>query len=133
MLKKDIAYIDYNGNERVETCYFNLTRAELAEYDAQFAAHGGIIEYLTMLTKTNDTNKLVQAFKDLILRSYGEKTASGRFIKTQELRDAFMVSEPYSELFFEITNSQESAEAFINGLIAKVPAKNPQAVAPAIG
>lgn len=133
MLKKEIAYTDYNGNERVETCYFNLTRAELAEYDAQFAVHGGIIEYLTMLTKTNDTNKLVQAFKDLILRSYGEKTSTGRFIKTPELRDAFMVSEPYSELFFEITSSQEAAEAFINGLIAKVPSKDPHAVAPAIG
>ena len=29
MYPKTVTYTDFMGNERTETCYFNLTRAEL--------------------------------------------------------------------------------------------------------
>ena len=31
MLKKSITYIDYNGTERTEDFYFNLSKAEIME------------------------------------------------------------------------------------------------------
>ena len=31
MLKKTITYVDYNGNERTEDYYFNLSKAEIME------------------------------------------------------------------------------------------------------
>lgn len=130
MLKKEITYIDLNGNERTEEYYFNMTRAEMLEYDVAFSAFGGVIPYLTMLVKTQDNKKLFDAFKDLILRSYGEKTDSGRFIKSQELRDSFMASEAYSELFMEIIESETSAAAFINGVMPNVPAKKEPEIVP---
>lgn len=33
MLKKTITYVDYNGTERTEDFYFNLTKAELMEME----------------------------------------------------------------------------------------------------
>lgn len=120
MLKKEITYTDLNGREHTEDFYFNMTKAEMLEYDAAFSAFGGVLPYLTMLTKTQEQGKLLAAFKDLILRSYGEKTDTGRFIKSQELRDSFMASEAYSELFMEIIQSEESAAAFVNGIMPKV-------------
>ena len=33
MLKKTINYTDYNGNERTEDFYFNLTEAEILEME----------------------------------------------------------------------------------------------------
>lgn len=133
MLKKAITYTDFNGNEKTEDFYFNLTKAELIEYDSAFPE--GCMEYLTRLVKTEQKGKLIMAFKDLILRSYGEKTDSGRFLKSQELRDAFMATEAYSELFMEVTANEENMAAFVNGIVPKVPANqnNPSAVAPAIG
>lgn len=129
MLKKTIKYTDFNGNEREEEHYFNLTKAEMIEYDASFA--DGAIEHLTYLMKTKQNGPIIAAFKDLILRSYGEKTPNGRFIKSQELRDAFMASEAYSELFMEITSGEDAAAAFINGVIPKIEEpKDPHAVAP---
>ena len=126
MLVKDITFTDLNGNERTETHYFNMTRAEMLEYDSQFEEWDGVLPYLTMLAKEKSAKKMISVFKDLILRSYGEKTASGRFIKSKELSDAFAASEAYSELFMEITmsdNAQEAAAAFINGIIPQVPDK----------
>lgn len=32
MLKKTITYNDYNGNERTEDLYFNLSQAEVMEW-----------------------------------------------------------------------------------------------------
>ena len=33
MLKKEITYIDFDGNNRTEVFYFNLTKAEVAEME----------------------------------------------------------------------------------------------------
>lgn len=125
MLTKEISYTDLNGNQRTDTYYFNLTKAELIEYDSSF--EDGVLNYLTFLTKNGDKmkGKLVLAFKDLILRSYGEKTVNGRFVKSEELREAFAASEAYSELFMEITSSEEAAANFINAIIPQVPNNKP--------
>lgn len=138
MLAKEITYTDLNGNERTNTYYFNLTKAELIEYDAMF--EDGVFNYLTMLMKNQEKmkGKIISIFKDLILRSYGEKTETGRFIKSQELRESFAASEAYSELFMEITGSEDAATKFINAIIPQVPTdtKNNVAklpVAPPVG
>lgn len=117
MFKKTITYTDYNGAERKEDHYFNLTKAEMIEYDAEFP--DGVIEYLTRLVNLQDKGKLIKAFKDLILRSYGEKLDNGKFIKSQEIRDAFMATEAYSELFMEVVSSEESMAAFVNSIVPK--------------
>lgn len=132
MLVKEISFTDLNGVERTETHYFNMTRAEMVEYDANFEKWGGVLPYLTMLSKEKSTKKMITVFKDLIMRSYGEKTASGRFIKSRELSEAFAASEAYSELFMEITmseNAADAAAAFINGIIPQV-SEQPDNVSP---
>lgn len=130
MLTKEITWTDFNGEKRTHPYYFNLTKAEMIEYDASFPE--GAMEYLTNLVKTQQKGKLVLAFKDLILRSYGEKTDNGRFVKSQEIREAFAASEAYSELFMEITSSEEAAAAFINGIVPVVPDPNANRPAPVV-
>lgn len=121
MLKKTITYTDFDGVERKEDHYFNLTKAEMVEYDANYSDRGGIMKYLIWLVENKKTNELIMAFKELILRSYGERNSSGRFVKNQEIRDAFMATEAYSELFMEITADEKASAAFINGLFAGIP------------
>lgn len=125
MLTKTITYTDFDGTERKEKHYFNLTKAEMLEFDARYAHKGGIMKYLTWLVENNDadknTNELIQVFKEMILSSYGERTATGRFVKSQEIRDSFMATDAYSELFMEVVSSQEAATTFINGLFSGIP------------
>lgn len=131
MLKKTIKYTDFDGTKREEDHYFNLTKAEMIEFDAVFPE--GAVEHLTFLMEQKMNAPLIATFKDLILRSYGVKMPNGKFMKSQELRDAFMASEAYSELFMEITSGEEAAAAFINAIIPKIPdaeQKDPHAVAP---
>lgn len=120
MLKKTITYTDYNGNSRTEDFYFNLTKAEIAEMET--SVDGGLSALLEKIIKEMQPKALVEIFKDIILKSYGEKSLDGkRFIKNQELRDAFVQSEAYSELFMELSSNAEAASAFINGIIPSIP------------
>jgi hypothetical protein len=116
MIKKTITYTDYDSNERTEDFYFNLSKAEVAEME--MSVNGGITKMLEKIVAEKDQKRIVESFKDLILRSYGEKSPDGkRFIKTQELRDAFAQTEAYSELFMELATNAEAAAAFVNGII----------------
>lgn len=118
MLKKTITYTDYNDNERTEDFYFNLSKAEITEME--LSTTGGLAEMIQKIVNTQDGPKLVKIFKDLVLAAYGEKSPDGkRFIKSEELREAFSQTEAYSELFMELATNAEAASAFINGIMPK--------------
>ena len=125
MLKKTMTYIDFNGNQRTEDFYFNLTKAELTEME--FSCDGGLVQTIEKIVAAQDNKQIVAIFKDLVLRAYGEKSLDGkRFIKNDEVRDGFAQTEAYSDLFMELSGNAEAAAAFINGII---PAKTPSGAA----
>ena len=123
MFKYNIKYTDYNGVERNEPFYFNMSKAELMEME--LSTQAGVEEMIRMMIATNDNAKIVQTFKDLILKSYGIKSEDGkRFIKSKELRDQFEQSEAYSEFFMAMIANEDGLQTkFINGVIngTKVP------------
>lgn len=116
MIKKTITYTDYNGVERTEDFYFNLTKAEITEME--MSTTGGMSEMVKRIIAAQDTPTLIKIFKDLILKSYGEKDIDGRrFIKSEELSTAFSQTEAYSQLFMELATNAEAAADFVNGII----------------
>ena len=118
MLKKTISYTDYNGNERTEDFYFNLSKAEIMEME--MSTSGGLSEVIQNVVKTQDVPSIIKIFKDLILKAYGEKSPDGkRFVKNPELSTAFSQTEAYAQLFMELATDADKAAAFINGIIPK--------------
>lgn len=116
MLKKTVVYTDYNGVERKEDFYFNFTKAELTEME--LTTTGGLAEMIQKVVDTQDGPQIVTIFKDLVLKAYGEKSLDGkRFIKNQELRDAFSQTEAYSEIFMELATDADAAAKFVNGVV----------------
>lgn len=133
MLKKTITYTDYNGTERTEDFYFNLTKAEIMQME--MGTTGGLAEKIKRVVDAQDAPAIMDIFKDLILRAYGEKSADGkRFVKTKELRDEFEQTEAYSQLFMELATDADAATKFVNGIVPagleqqsqkfQIPAKN---------
>ena len=116
MLTKTIEYTDYNGVERSEDFSFNLTKAEIMEMEMSIV--GGLAELINKIVAAQDAPQLIKLFKDLILKAYGEKSADGkRFVKSDELREAFSQTEAYSILFMELAENADEASRFINGII----------------
>lgn len=116
MLKKTITYTDYNGVERTEDFYFNLSKAEIIEME--LGVSGGYAEMLKSIVNANDASTLIKIFKDLVLRAYGEKSADGkRFIKSDAISEAFSQTEAYSILFMELATNADEAAKFVNGIV----------------
>ncbi len=118
MLKKTIKYTDYDGNEREEDFYFNLSKAEVTEME--LSKEGGMSEYIKKISAAQNAPELIKLFKEIIIKSYGEKSLDGkRFIKNKELTEAFIQTEAYSELFVELASNADEAVKFINGIMPK--------------
>ena len=116
MLKKTITYTDYNGNERTEDFYFNLSKAEIMEMEMSTA--GGLTEMIQKIVAAQDTPAIIKVFKEIILKAYGEKSPDGkRFIKSEELSTAFSQTEAFSQLFMELATDADAAAKFVNGII----------------
>lgn len=116
MITKTIKYTDYNGTEREETHHFNLSKAELMEME--MGTTGGLTEMIKKIVEAKDAPSIIKIFKDLILKAYGEKSADGRrFIKSQELSEAFSQTEAYSQLFMELAMDSDAAVNFVKGII----------------
>ena len=116
MLKKIITYTDYNGIERTEPFYFNLSKAELMEME--LGVTGGMTEMLDKIITAKDAPSLMKTFKEMIMKAYGVKSDDGkRLIKSEELSIAFTQTEAYSVLFMELITDDKAAADFVNGII----------------
>lgn len=116
MYKITKTYKDYDGNERTEDFYFNLTKAEILE--TQLSINGGLEKMVQKIINTQDSAAMIKLFKDLVLLAYGEKSEDGRrFIKSKEVKDNFSETEAYSEIFVELATDDKAAAAFMNGII----------------
>ena len=119
MLKKTITYTDYNGVERTEDFYFNLTKAELMEME--IGTTGGMADMIKRIIDAKDAPAIIKIFKELVLKAYGEKSADGkRFVKSEEISNGFAQTEAYSQLFMELATDADAAAAFVNGIVPNI-------------
>lgn len=122
MLKRTMTYTDYNGLSRTEDFYFNLTQAEVTEME--LSVDGGLVEMINRIVAAKDGKQIIALFKDIVLRAYGEKSPDGRrFVKNQEIRDAFAQTEAYSDLFMELATDAQKAAEFVK---ASFPSRSPR-------
>lgn len=116
MLKRNIKYTDFNGQEQHEVFYFNLTKAELVELEASYS--GGLEDTIKAISESQDIKTLIGIFKELILMAYGEKSADGKqFVKTDDIRQSFASTAAYSELFMQLATDEKAAIEFIQGIL----------------
>jgi len=130
MLKKTITYTDYDGNERTEDFYFNISKAELTEL--QFSVKGGLKNILEKAVQEKDGPTIMQLSKEIVLKAYGVKSNDGRrFMKSEEITKEFAETEAYVNLFMELATDEKAAIAFAEGVMPKFDEANITTVAAA--
>lgn len=113
-----ITFTDFNGVERTEDHYFNLTEAEAMEME--MSTNGGFSEMIKRIIAAQDTASLIEIFKGLIRKSYGRKSLDGRkFEKSEEIFKDFESTEAYSILFMKLATDTKAATDFVNGIAPK--------------
>ena len=118
MLAKKIEYVDFNGVERNETFYFNISEAEATELELE--EDGGLINLIMTMIDKQNIPELFKLFKKLIGVSIGEKSNDGKyFMKSEEIKNRFFATNAYNNLFMEIISSPDNAANFVNGVVPK--------------
>ena len=116
MFKKKITYTDYNGQERTEDFYFNLSRSELIMLES--TTPGGYAAMLQRIIDSKDQRQLMNEFTNLIKMSYGVKSEDGKhFIKNEEVVNDFLNSAAFDQMFLEFFTEENAASDFANGVL----------------
>lgn len=128
MLKETIAYIDYNGVERKETFYFNISESEALEME--MGTEGGYSELIRKIIDTQDMPTLIHLWKEFVLKAYGEKSLDGKYLmKLDEngrpLSAKFAQTEAFNVLYMKLATDSNYASNFVNSVLPKEK-KEPQ-------
>lgn len=120
MIKKTVTYTDYNGVERTENFYFNMSKAEVMEMELSTA--GGMAESIQKIVDAKDAPAIIRVFKELVLKAYGVKSDDGRRFKKVKpdgtlYADEFKETEAYSQIFMELATDADKAAEFVNGIM----------------
>lgn len=120
MIEKVITFKDFNGKERTETFYFNISKSELIDW--QVNEGSGLDEEVKKLTKSENLKKSVEIFKKIIDYSVGEKSSDGRrFIKDNgRVAKEFKETNAYEVLYMELATDDKKAATFINSIFPKL-------------
>lgn len=123
MIKKDITFKNFIGEEVTESFYFNMSKGELVKQ--QMAAIDQNTESfqdkLEKIGKNLQGKALTEVLDEIILDGYGERTTDGKnFEKVRngrKLVESFMSSNAYSELVVELCTEEDAMTEFVNGLM----------------
>jgi hypothetical protein len=133
MLKRDITYTTFDGEEITEEFHFHISKIEILELETRF--EGGLQAMLRRVMTTKDTKMILEEFKRIILLSVGRKSTDGRrFLKTDEIREEFEQSPAFEVLFMDFLEKENYAADFLIGVlpadVAKAAENAPQKLAP---
>lgn len=129
MYAEKIKYTDYNGIEREEAFYFELSEAEVMEMD--LITPGGLGQMLQNIVASNDAAGMITQFKKILLSAYGEKSPDGRhFIKNKQATENFEYSPVYSIMFMKLATDADYAQKFIDSVIPKTNVNTTPALVP---
>jgi len=129
MLKKTVNYADFDGNQRTEDLYFNLTKLEATEFAldlpdeitgevAKEGASAANMEAATRIVQKLGGKGIIDYIRKLVLKSYGVKSEDGkRFIKSEEISTEFSQTMAFDNLMMELLTDDNAASNFITAVI----------------
>ena len=101
MIKKTVTYEDFDGNQRTEDLYFNLTKFEATEFALDLpdeitsevekeGADAANMESVSRIVQKLGGKGIIDFIRKLVLKSYGIKSEDGRrFEKSEKISTEF--------------------------------------------
>jgi hypothetical protein len=115
MLKKEVTYEDFNGEQQTETLWFHVSKSEMIQLN--FEENLGSLAAMVKAKKANEQD-ILRAFKKIVGLAYGVKSEDGRrFHKDPAQTADFLNSQAYDALFMDIlTGDSGKAMEFLFGM-----------------
>ncbi len=118
MIKKDITFENFNGDEVTKTAYFNLSKVKAMK---MVSSHGGMDTYLKSIMDKKDTNGFIDWVEELVYDAYGERDESNPeiFDTSKKVKDAFKNSAAFDEFVYTIVSDEKEFTEFFFGILPK--------------
>lgn len=117
LVVRDLRVKDFKGQERDYKLFFNMTEAEIMEYEFGEVS-GGISEFYSRILRAQDTPSIMQAIRKLILKAYGVPSADGsKFQKSKEISEQFTFTQAYSDFVMKLYTDDKYSQRFLHELI----------------
>ena len=129
MIKKTVTYEDFDGNQRTEDLYFNLTKFEATEFALDLpdeitsevekeGADAANMEAVSRIVQKLGGKGIIDFIRKLVLKSYGIKSEDGRrFEKSEKISTEFSQTMAFDNLMMELLTDDDAASKFITGVI----------------
>lgn len=126
MLKKEITFVDFDGNTQTETHYFNFSASELAKTEMGDSDQSLYSRIQTIIASNNNA-QIIGLFEEVISDSYGVRSEDGkRFIKSKQASEEFLQTPAYDTMFMEMLTDVNAAVEFMNGIMPVTVTSNPE-------
>lgn len=125
MIKRTLTYKNYDDKEVTKDLYFNLSKAELIEWDLREqhvdiqgqTATGGLKARLESVLQSGKGSAIIDMLQEVLKRSYGVRTEAGGFRKNEQVWEEFKESGAYDAIFMDFLQDPESLSRFVNAVI----------------
>ena len=119
MFERTFKFEGFDGKMYEDTWGFYLSKADLLEI--QLGTFVGLDALMKRLIETKNGKEIMAIVKEIILKAVGHTSPDGRkFLRNEELREEFLQTDAYSQLFEELVLNPDKALDFI---IAAVPSE----------
>ena len=115
MIKKTIKYKNFNGEERVQDCFFHMHPEEIVRLELEYK--DGLEAAVNEMVENEDRQGMGDLILRVVLASYGQRSEDGEhFVKSEELTGAFKQSAAYGQLLMDLLTDEGAAVAFFQGV-----------------
>lgn len=116
MHKKTIKYTDYNGQQREEDFYFEISESEM--FILEVSTPEGYLEHMRQVGNSHDGAAIMAMFRNFLHAAYGEKSPDGKYFdKSDEISRRFEHTRAYNVLFMELVTDAKKAAAFVSACL----------------
>lgn len=118
MFKETFKYTDFNGVEREETHYFDLSEPDVMRLN--YGSGANLKDIVERITQEQDGGRIIELFEKIIQASYGEKSEDGKlFIKDEKALRNFIYSPMYPQLYMKLATDADYAARFVREITPK--------------
>lgn len=106
----------FDDEPTTKKLYFHLSRREMFDFIKRYDNITNFNAWVEAAIANNDLYTMMEFFDDLIGSAYGERQGE-RFIKNAQIKESFLNSPEYEELFDQLLNKPNLVREFYNGIL----------------
>lgn len=106
----------FDDEPTTKKLYFHLSRREMFDFIKRYDNVTSFEQWLQAAMDNEDLYTMMKFFDDLIGSAYGERQGE-RFVKSEQIKESFLNSPEYEELFDQLMDNPSLVREFYNGIL----------------